>query len=68
MKIILSTETMVSFLSSSLSGFLLGLFFDSENGSDEFFRNVWLSPNYTSLNARRLHSSTITPFGASLSY
>jgi hypothetical protein len=39
--------------------FLLGLFFDTENGGDMFFRNVgWLSTDYTALypRDRTLHS------------
>jgi hypothetical protein len=40
------------------AGFLLGLFFDTENGSDTFFRNIcWLSTDYVALYPRRQISS-----------
>jgi hypothetical protein len=36
------------------AGILLGLFFNPEDGSDMFLRNVgWLSTDYTSLYPRR---------------
>jgi hypothetical protein len=39
------------------AGFLLGLFFDPEDGGDMFFRNVgWLSANCTALCPRRQNS------------
>jgi hypothetical protein len=35
-------------------GFLLGLFYDTEDGGEMFFRNVcWLSTGYTALYHRR---------------
>jgi hypothetical protein len=40
------------------TGFLLGLFFDPEDGSDVFFRNVGcLSTDYTALYPRRQNST-----------
>jgi hypothetical protein len=40
------------------TGFLLGLFFDSENGGDMFLRNIgWLSAGYMALYPRRWYSS-----------
>jgi hypothetical protein len=40
--------------SESLAGFLLGLFFDLEDGSDMVLWNVsWLSMEYMALYARR---------------
>jgi hypothetical protein len=40
------------------SCFLLGLFFDPENGWDMFLRNVgWLSTDYTASYPRRYNSS-----------
>jgi hypothetical protein len=36
--------------------FLLGLFFDPENGGGMFLRNVGFSPDYTELQPRRYYS------------
>jgi hypothetical protein len=45
------------------AGFLLGLFFDSEDGGDIFLRNVgWLSADYTALYPRRQYSSQPPPW------
>jgi hypothetical protein len=42
------------------AGFLLCLFFDTENGGDMFLRNVcWLSTDYTALYPRRQNSSLL---------
>jgi hypothetical protein len=40
-----------------IAGFLLGLFFDPEDGDIMFFRQVGLPPNHTGLQSRRPHSS-----------
>jgi hypothetical protein len=39
------------------AGFMLGLFFNPEDGDDIFLRNIELSPNCTDLQPRRLHLS-----------
>jgi hypothetical protein len=43
------------------AGFLLGLFYDPEDGGDMFFRKVgWLSTGYAALYPRRQNSSTFS--------
>jgi hypothetical protein len=45
------------------AGFLLGLFFYTENGGDMFLRNIgWLSTDYTALYPRRYKSSCLKVF------
>lgn len=42
------------------AGFLLGLFFDTENGDEIFLRNVgWLLTDYTALCPRRYVQSLV---------
>jgi hypothetical protein len=41
--------------------FMPELLFDPEDGSDTFFRNVELSPNYTVLQRRSSHDSQSQP-------
>jgi hypothetical protein len=42
----------------SEAGFLLGLFFDPEDGCDKLLQNIgWLSTDYTELHRRRQNSN-----------
>jgi hypothetical protein len=49
-----SEEYITFSLPPASASFLLDLHFDLDDGGDMFFRNVWLSPNCTALQARRL--------------
>jgi hypothetical protein len=47
---------------SCCTGFLLGIFFDPEDGGDMFLRNVgWLSADYTTLYPRRQNCFSVIP-------